>query len=274
MMTKRFNKKIIKENELRKALRKIGLTRGDTVLVHSSLRNMGKIEGIDEKDRHGYCQAIFQCFDRVLGLTNHSGTLIVPAFTHGYVKKQQPFYLEKTPAETGIFCEYVRQQPGSLRTLHPIASLCVIGRHKEAFKNLSTSAYGINSAFDVLTQIPRAKVVYLGAIFNHTTLMHHLEQLVGVSYMYHKAYFKPPVFVGRRRLSRPFYSFVRYLNRGVVTNYNPVGTELAKRGLVQEVLLNDFRIMCAGVSDIMRVGYEMFQQNQCVFLEREYYFTR
>lgn len=254
------------------ALLSVGVLEGQAVLVHSSLRLLGKIKGIAKNDTFGYCAKIYNSFDVVLGLKKCFGTILVPTFTHDYVRKKTPFILSKTPSEMGIFSEFVRAHPESIRTLHPIASLAVIGKDQNIFRNISRSAYGLNSAFDKLVKIPNSRLVYLGASSNHTTLMHHLEHLVGVSYMYNKAYFSPDVFINsRERVDIPFFSGVRYLNGMVETNYLNWGNEMIERGLMLISYIGDFKIMSCRISDAMEVGYEMLQSNPCAFLESPYY---
>ena len=64
---------------------------------------------------------------------------------------------------------------------------------------------------------PRGKVVFLGASLRHLTLKHHLEQMAGLPYAYHKAYFTP-AYRDRKPLPLPFFACVRYLNGKVNNN--------------------------------------------------------
>lgn len=265
---------MVKKSDIIKILRDLGLRKGDTVMVHSALSGLGMIEGVPQNDSKSYCKAIFDSFDTVIGISDGLGTLIVPTFTHDYVRRSKDFYLESSPSECGIFSEYVRKLPGSFRTLHPIDSLAIIGKKKPMFRNISTSGYGINSAFDRLTKIDNAKIVYFGARVSHTTLMHHLEHLVGVSYIYNKAYFRPPVYTKGERLKYPFFCGVRYLNGKVEITYEPLREKLIGKKLLRIKKIGDFEIMEASVKHIMKIGYEMLQENQCVFLKNGFYTTK
>ena len=266
---------IVTTQQIIASLSDIGITHGQTVLVHSSLKNMGPLAGVPGEDRKQYCQKIFESFNSILGIQELAGTLIVPTFSHNYVKNNNPFVLEETPSETGIFSEYVRRLPMAMRTLHPINSISVIGARQDKFLELSSSAYGINSAFDRLEKIKESRLVYFGATVNHTTILHHVEQLVGVSYVYNKAYFSPNVYINRggEKVDHPFFSSVRYLNGKVTITYFGWGAEMHRRGLMLTSTIGRFTMMSCKVVDAISVGYEMLQRNPCAFLESPGYYT-
>lgn len=265
---------VVTAREIISSLTDVGIERGQTVLMHSSLKNLGMLSGVAPGDRNGYCRAIFECFDSILGISESAGTLVVPTFTHDYVRKKKPFVLDETPSETGVFTEYIRQLPTAIRTLHPIASLAVIGKNRDQFLNLSSSAYGINSAFDRLEKILGARIIYFGANANHTTILHHLEQLIGVSYVYNKAYFSPDVYINRtKKVEHPFFSAVRYLNGKITLSYSNWKNEMVNTGAMLSVTLGDFTIMSCKVADAMSVGYEMLQRDPCALLESHYFTT-
>src|SRR5690348_9308884 len=126
------------EAQLVEDLRDIGLSEGASVLVHSSLRAVGPIEGGAE--------TLLRVFRQVLG---PSGTLMVPTFSFGFSDpahwRNPPaspeelerlraeisvFDPETTPAEVrwmGVFSEFVRQHTDAQRSHHPVVSFAAIG---------------------------------------------------------------------------------------------------------------------------------------------------
>lgn len=126
------------ETQLIDDLKTIGLSEGVNVLVHASLRSVGKIDGGAE--------TLVRAFRAVLG---ESGTLLVPTFTFGHSDPAgwreppaTPEDLERmraeipvfdpavTPAHVpwiGIFPEVVRRQPRAHRSDHPVVSFAAIG---------------------------------------------------------------------------------------------------------------------------------------------------
>lgn len=73
----------VTRSECVQALREVGLERGGTVMVHSSQRKIGQIEGISREDMPVFLKAILEIFDEVLDL-EHAGTLVVPTYFYRY----------------------------------------------------------------------------------------------------------------------------------------------------------------------------------------------
>ena len=104
-------------------LRAIGLKEGDSVLVHSSFKSMGHIEG--------GIATLVDAFREVLG---ESGTLVVPTLTYSYVSVQNPvFDYVNTPSCVGAISEYVRHLPDAIRSVHPTHSCAAIGMRAKEF---------------------------------------------------------------------------------------------------------------------------------------------
>jgi aminoglycoside 3-N-acetyltransferase len=259
----------VKYNDIISKLRDVGLSKGDIVLVHSSLSKIGVVDGIAPEDRKAFLECIYRAFNEVLDIPN--GSLVVPTFTHEYARNKVPFIYEESPSEVGVFSEYVRKLPESFRSLHPINSFAAIGRHKyEICKNLSISCYGFNSVFDRLIN-NNAKMMFLGAGMYHMTLKHHMEHICGLPYAYHKAYFTPVIKDGKEQ-KLPFLSCVRYLN-GKVNNNKCVEFReyLENKKLINQIRIGNAEVLCMPIKDVYYEAYNLLQNDPCYFLEDPYY---
>ncbi len=254
------------------SLREIGLSRGDVVLVHSSLSKIGSIEGILKDDREGFASAVYNAFAEVLKVPEE-GTLVVPTFTHEYARNNKPFIYEESPSEVGLFTEYIRKREDVHRSLHPINSFCGIGKHKdEICKDVSISCYGYNSVFERLERLG-AKMVFLGCSLRHMTLIHHVEQIVGVPYVYMKAYFTP-VYKDGNAVELPFLCCVRYLNGLVEPNdFAQFEELLTKRNKVRKTMIGSAKTMLVSMKDATTEACLILQKDPCFFLEQPFYMT-
>lgn len=258
--------------DIRNGLEELGLQKGDTLLVHSSLGAFGSIKGIAEDDSSGYADAVYNVFAEVLDLPEH-GTLVVPTFTHEYARNSVPFVYEESPSEVGLFTEHIRRLPGSLRSVHPINSFTAIGKNRSAVcGDLGLNCYGHNSVFDRLYKL-NAKMLFFGCSMRHMTLKHHLEQMAGLPYVYMKAYFTPAYKDGKP-LKLPFLAVVRYLN-GKVNNNDCSGfrDHLRKKKMLHETKIAGAGLILTSVADAFNEGYVLLQQDPCYFLEKPYYVT-
>lgn len=108
--------------EIAAQLKDLGIREGDTLLVHSSLRTLGKVENGAE--------GVLKALKSILG---KEGTLVMPSFQSGseYIFASQGicFDVKNTPSECGYLTEFFRQQPDTLRSLSSTHSLAAWGRH-------------------------------------------------------------------------------------------------------------------------------------------------
>ncbi|WP_433295224.1 aminoglycoside N(3)-acetyltransferase [Actinoplanes sp. CA-030573] len=123
-------------------LRRLGLTDGDVVIVHSSVRAIGFVAGM--------AQAVVQALIDVVGAeagAGAGGTVVVPTHTSfnsdpaGWrnppvpaewwpvIREQSPgFDPRRTPSWwVGVLPEIVRSWPGALRSSHPEVSFAALG---------------------------------------------------------------------------------------------------------------------------------------------------
>ena len=158
--------------DISKLLEELGLLKGDIVLVHSNVATLGKVE----KGLEG----IFLAIREVIG---NNGTLVVPTFTFSFCR-EKVFNLKKSKSENGVFTEYIRKLPGSIRSPHGITSFAAIGQ--EAIPMMSMrdkTSYGPGSVPGNLRRAD-GKVLQIGVpVISHT---HYVERLVGVEYRYDK----------------------------------------------------------------------------------------
>jgi aminoglycoside 3-N-acetyltransferase len=191
-----------KETQIIEDLRDVGLSEGDSVLVHSSLRAVGQIEGGAE--------TLVRAFRTVLGAT---GTLMVPTFTFDYSDPVgwrepplTPEALERartsipvfdpltTPTHTpwiGIFPEIVRRQPDAQRSSHPVVSFAAVGANAAFLTQNVPFHYplGSESPLARLHQLD-GWVLLLGVTHKTNTALHLAEIWANVPYIHRAATLK------------------------------------------------------------------------------------
>ena len=156
--------------ELVAQLQQAGLRSGCHVLVHSSLRSMGPVDGGADT-----------VLDSLLEAVGIAGSVAAPTF-HGTRPCPQPYFdAATTPGKTGILGECLRSRPESLRSIHPSHSLAAIGTHAAGFLSghLRYEAVGIGSPFD---RIAKASgfVLLIGVSHQANTTIHCGEAYAGV----------------------------------------------------------------------------------------------
>ena len=155
--------------QLEKDLRGIGIRPGDVILMHSSYKALGGIEG--------GAKTFFEVMLHVLG---QEGTLVVPALSFEAVTRENPeFDLQKTPGCVGYLAEFFRTGvPGVVRSMHATHSCCAIGKYAREITQgheLDITPVGTNSPF---AKLPRyhGKIFMLGCGTGCNTSMHGVEE--------------------------------------------------------------------------------------------------
>lgn len=156
------------------ALRHLGLTAGDLVMVHSSMKSFGHVEG--------GAQTVIDAFEEVLTRT---GTLCMPTLVSvDFRNAYETWYLDK-PSDTGYLTEYFRKQMYVYRSDHPTHSVAARGKlayelTKEHAKYgphvcpFGEFAFADSSPWRKLPKLG-GKIVLLGVGTNVNTMKHVLE---------------------------------------------------------------------------------------------------
>lgn len=93
-------------------LARIGIKSDDALLVHSSLKSIGRVEGGPE--------TVIQALLEILG---PDGLLVMPTFTY----RIPVFEPERSESRTGRITEVMRSWPTAVRSWHPTHSVAAIG---------------------------------------------------------------------------------------------------------------------------------------------------
>src|SRR5688500_9160065 len=150
-------------------LRGLGVGEGDHLLVHSSLRAVGAIDGGADA-----------LLDGLLDAVGPNGTLAMPAFNYSRPEVLPHFDPASTPGRTGALSEIFRARPGTLRSLHPSHSVVASGERAAEFlaDHMSRRSVGVDSPIDRLAQAGGV-VLLLGVTHMSNTTVHVGEEHAG-----------------------------------------------------------------------------------------------
>ena len=162
-------KEMYQKEDIIRDLRKLGITAGDMVLMHSSFKALGEIEG--------GAKTFFDAFMELLG---EDGTLTIPTLSFSTVTAQTPLFdIENTPSCVGYLTEYFRTcYEGTIRSMHPTHSCCAKGKYAEDIirdHEKDITPVGSNSPFAKLPQYG-GKILMLGCSTRCNTSMHGVEE--------------------------------------------------------------------------------------------------
>lgn len=245
-------------NELVLNFRKLGLSKGDTILVHSSYKSFGGIEGGPQT-----------VIDAIKSILTNDGTLIVPTFNYDFCSGV-PFDIKKTPSKMGIISELVRLDVDSKRTQDPVFSFGVIGKHRDYLTNLiSEHSFGSDSIFAKLREL-NAKIMIIGLTYNESmTFFHHVEEIHGCDYRYFKEFTGNFKNYDNSEKNIKIIIFVRDLKRGVKNAVNKMGSILEKEGIVKNIMIGKSEIKIMNVNAVFDKTTEEMIKNPHILIQIE-----
>lgn len=170
------NSNSMTQNVLMRELTDLGVKRGDMLIVHSSLKSLGYVEG-----------GALSVINSILDIIGAEGTLIVPTLTgkrEDSSKCPPVFNVLETPCWTGIIPETVRKLKEAKRSLHPTHSVSAIGHEKDYVTcghQFSGSPCDMRSPY-FLNAINNGHILLIGVDQESNTSIHSCEELAQVPY--------------------------------------------------------------------------------------------
>jgi len=177
----------VTRDELLRDLRKLGVDRGDVIMLHVSVRAIGWVLGGPDE----VIRALLDALGETGTLMMYVGWESSPYDLSGYQGDDRERALRAWPAydpETSPSCrqwsiltEYLRCWPGAHRSAHPDSSFVAVGARAEWLTADHPLQYGMGpgSPLSKLCEVG-GKVLLLGSPLERTTLLHHAEHLADV----------------------------------------------------------------------------------------------
>ena len=216
----------ITREQIIRALDKVGISKGDGLLIHSAIQFLGQPE-----------EGLTTYLNALQAIIGEGGTIVVPTFTFSFARGERYNPLETPAVGMGSFSEFIRQQPGALRTPHPMQSVAALGYYARQLAKCDTSsAFDRGSAFERMLELD-FKILLLGANINAVSFVHYSEQHLGVPYRYWKA-FTGEVMTESGWQTRSYRMYVRDLDINPQLDLSPIQKILEEREEWHSVPIN------------------------------------
>lgn len=149
--------KVITKDEIKKGLKKLGLKKGNVVLVHSSLSSLGKVEGGSE--------TVIQALIETVG---KKGTVMMPY-----------------PLGKATIAKVFSSMPGVYKSIHPIHSVYAMGakaRYLTKDHDKMPTACGKGTPFGKLVDLG-GYILLIGVDQDRSTTLHTAEDYADLPYL-------------------------------------------------------------------------------------------
>lgn len=159
------------KNDLKEQLAQMGIKPTDTVLIHTSLKAVGPVEGGAEAFIDAFCEYLSE------------GLFVVPTHTWDSVTPNHPVYDVRTAVPCiGTVPKIAAQRRDGIRSLHPTHSVWAHGRDAKSYiagEENAGSPGATGFCWDKLADCG-AKILLIGVLHNRDTFIHSVDEYAGV----------------------------------------------------------------------------------------------
>lgn len=167
---------MVTKNEILMQLEKMNAPKKSVVLMHSSLRAIGEVEGGAE----GLLDIMIEYF------TSEGGLFCVPTHTWGYLGRKDKTTLDMTLAESnlGVFSRVAAADSRGFRSENPSHSIAVFGDSERALEfikgeELATGPTGPEGCYGKIFK-EGGFVLLVGVTHNRNTYLHCVDEMIGI----------------------------------------------------------------------------------------------
>lgn len=249
-----------KEN-LKQQLAEMGLKNTDAIMVHSSMKSLGNVEGGADT----VVDAFMEFFSE--------GLFMTPTHTWAQMSAEYSVFDPKTePACVGIIPNIFRTREGVVRSLHPTHSIAAFGPTASEYikgeENVTTPCQP-GGCWDRLREV-NAKILLVGVTHIRNTFIHAVEEVYDVP---ERLTAEPTIF----QIKMPDgtlkeVAMYRHYNRilaHISESFDKMEVGYYKAGAAKKVRLGDAECILCDANRLFEVTGAILKQEINCFIDRE-----
>ena len=256
-----------KSSEFTTAFKHLGISEGDTLLVHNSLISFGIPTDIKLIDVSS------SIYTQLLSFIGEKGTVVVPTFNFDFCKGVA-FDRQSTPSKgMGSFSEYIRMLPQSVRSKHPMQSVSANGPNSGFITaNDTRSSFEPGSSFDRLLELD-TKVLLLGANMHALSMIHWVEEKYDIPYREWKTFTGTCIDEGEEKV-KSYKRFVRPLVANPLLNLDAIEGYLLSESKIESSSVGGGMVKMFNLHDFVSIASKCIEKNPHFFVSNHPDFNR
>lgn len=260
--------KIYTISDIKNALKKIGIKRGDTIFIFPETYKFGILENINQQNK--MYEVFYEIIRKIIG---QKGTICIQSYTFDTLRFKKKFYYDLPKTTCGGFANYILTLKKTVRSDHPVYSIASIGnKSKFISQNNSFHNYGYNSPLEKFLRL-NGKILSLGSDYVINPFNHVAEYMIGVSYYFNK-FTNVPIIKNKKKIHKEFSTFVRYLDfKHEFYDYRKLKKEIKKYKIVSSAKLGEAFIYSTDARKYMNVCLNLLAKDQFSLINKKKYFT-
>lgn len=246
--------------ELVKALQALKINPRGTLMIHSSMKAIGAVEGRADT-------VLDACISYM-----RDGLLLFPTHSWAETNLVDNIYNPRTePSCVGILTNLFLQREGVARSLHPTHSVAALGREAETFiagDELCETPCPRNGCWGRLYDY-QAQVLFIGCGLNRNTFIHSVEEWLHIP---HRLATEPRplkiVMPDGRLFDRPFYGHHNPVG-DISLNYDKLLPAFLATGIAREGRFGDAQCYVCDAVGMGDLTSAFLRRNPDLFLDKE-----
>ena len=241
--------------EMKEMVRRLGIKKGDSVLVHSSFKSLGRVDG-----------GVDTVIDAFLDVIGEEGTLIVPTLCQNdWEHVYETWHIDK-PSDVGYITNAVRTRKGAFRSNQATHSVAAIGKdaeyitktHGESGKRIGLfgdTPFSADSPWEKMYEM-NTKIVFLGVNMISCTARHYAEYVFMErclnSIKNHPDY---------KKMEEQLWVYERWSDAGVWPHIRSVAVQeyLSDRGMLTMKTCGNATVLCVNTKDFVDASIKFME---------------
>jgi aminoglycoside 3-N-acetyltransferase len=246
--------------ELKEKIQELNAHKCDVLYVHTALNF-----GVPQIKKTELLKELFTMFTS-LG----TPTLIFPTFTFSFPNGED-YDVQNTKTPMGVFNEYFRKQNGVIRSIDPLMSNALLGKHVEFVSETGKNSCGKNSTFDMLHKTElNVKFLFFGTrIGDCFTFMHYIENELNVPYRYARS-FTGKITNNSKLYTDTYYLPIRYSNVTPGPGSYIYENIMLERSIAKQKLIGDSKITIVPEQAAFVLYQDIIQSYPCFFISEPF----
>lgn len=242
-------------------LRDMGIKPTDNLLVHSSMKSLGPVQGGADTILDALQEAVSE------------GLLMLPAHTWKQMSEEYSFFDPETePVCVGILPELFRKRPGVVRSLHPTHSMVVYGTGAEEYvkgEENCTTPCPPNGCWGRLRDI-NAKILLLGVTHTRNTYIHSIEESFDIPERFTDKPVRFQVKLSSGEIKQvDMYRHYNKIDPHISEHYDSMKEGYEKAGAAKTVRLGDAECILCDAAKLFEVTGRILTKEQNCFIARD-----
>ena len=249
---------IYTKDMLKKSLADLYITPTGTLLVHSSMKSIGQVNGGADTVLDTLCEYM------------KGGLLVFPTHTWKYIygKETDVFDWRHDPACVGLLPNIFMKRKGAVRSIHPTHSVAAMGKDALDFvngeENIDTPC-GRTGCWGKLLD-KKAKIMFLGCGTDRNTIIHGFEEWYNVPNRISNHYESYKVVLRDGSIiERPSRIHKTEPHIDISENYNILETPMLETGIAVEGKFGNARCIVCDVFPMYQFVGKVLEHDKNIF---------